>query len=131
MYMLDTNICIYLIKNNPPQVRPHFERLQPGEILLSSIVLAELMYGISKSQYKNRNLAALELFLMPLEIVQLDMAAAEKYGDIRAILEQSGRTIGGNDLLIAAHAISLDATLITNNEKEFARVSGLRLENWV
>jgi len=131
MYMLDTNICIYLIKNNPPQVRPHFERLQPGEILLSSIVLAELMYGISKSQYKNRNLAALELFLMPLEIVQFDMAAAEKYGDIRAILEQSGRTIGGNDLLIAAHAISLDATLITNNEKEFARVSGLRLENWV
>jgi len=131
MYMLDTNICIYLIKNNPPQVRPHFERLQPGEILLSSIVLAELMYGISKSQYKDRNLAALEMFLMPLEIVQFDMDAAEKYGDIRASLEQSGRTIGGNDLLIAAHAIRLDATLITNNEKEFARVSGLRLENWV
>jgi len=130
MYMLDTNICIYLIKNNPPHVRTHFETLQPGDILLSSITLAELMYGISKSRHKERNLAALEMFLMPLEIVQFDMAAAEKYGDIRADLERTGQIIGGNDLLIAAHALSLGATLITNNMKEFTRVSGLRLENW-
>jgi len=89
------------------------------------------MQDLTPLNSKDRNLAALELFLMPLEIVRFDMDAAEKYGDIRASLEQSGRAIGGNDLLIAAHAISLDATLITNNEKEFARVSRLRLENWV
>ena len=130
MYMLDTNICIYLIKNNPRHVRAHFERLQPGDVLLSSIVLAELMYGISKSQHKERNRAALEMFLMPLEIVQFDMHAAEKYGDIRAELERSGKVIGGNDLFIAAHALSLDVTLVTNNVKEFTRVTGLHLENW-
>lgn len=130
MYMLDTNICIYLIKNNPPHVRLHFECLQPGDILLSSIVLAELMYGISKSQQKQRNLAALEMFLMPLDIVPFDAGASAKYGNIRSALEQSGQTIGGNDLLIAAHALSLDATLVSNNLKEFSRVSGLQLENW-
>jgi len=130
MYMLDTNICIYLIKNNPPHVRTHFERLKPGDILLSSIVLAELMYGISKSQQKKRNLAALEMFLMPLDVVSFDAQATEQYGDIRANLEQSGQVIGGNDLLIAAHALSLDVTLVSNNLKEFSRVSGLRLENW-
>jgi len=131
MYMLDTNICIYLIKNNPPQVKAHFERLQPGDVLLSSIVLAELMYGISKSQHKNRNLAALEMFLMPLEIVQFDTHAAEIYGDIRVDLEQKGQVIGANDLFIAAHALSLDVTLVSNNIKEFGRIAKLRLENWV
>jgi len=131
MYMLDTNICIYLIKNNPPHVRTHFERLQPGDILLSSIVLAELMYGVSKSQHKERNLAALEMFLMPLEIVQFDAQAAEKYGDLRAGLERSGKIIGGNDLFIAAHSLSLDATLVTNNVKEFDRVPELHIENWI
>lgn len=131
MYFLDTNICIYLIKNNPQHVRTHFERQQPGDIFLSSIVLAELMYGVSKSQYKSRNLAALEMFLMPLEVVQFDTHAAEKYGDIRSELEKSGLIIGGNDLFIAAHASSMDATLVTNNVKEFTRVPGLRIENWV
>ena len=130
MYMLDTNICIYLIKNNPPHLRRYFEGLQPGDILLSSIVLAELMYGISKSQHRKQNLAALEMFLVSLEIVQFDMSAANKYGDIRADLERSGQIIGGNDLFIAAHALSLEATLVTNNVKEFCRVSGLHLENW-
>ena len=130
MYMLDTNICIYLIKNNPPHVRAYFEDLQPGDILLSSIVLAELMYGISKSRHRKHNLAALEMFLMPLEIMSFDMPAAQKYGDIRADLERSGQIIGGNDLLIAAHALSLGATLVTNSVKEFSRVSGLHLENW-
>jgi len=130
MYMLDTNICIYLIKNNPSHVRPRFESLQPGSILLSSIVLAELMYGVSKSQKSKRNLAALEMFLMPLEIVMFDDRAAEIYGTIRANLEQAGQVIGGNDLLIAAHALSLDVTLVTNNEREFSRVSGLKIENW-
>jgi tRNA(fMet)-specific endonuclease VapC len=130
MYMLDTNICIYLIRNNPLHVRAHFERLQPGEILLSSIVLAELMYGVSKSMHSERNRAALEMFLMPLEMTVFDAHAAEAYGDIRANLERAGNTIGGNDLLIAAHALSLDVTLVTNNEREFSRVSDLNTVNW-
>jgi len=130
MYMLDTNICIYLIKNNPPHVRAYFERLQPGEILLSSIVLAELMYGVSKSMHSERNRAALEMFLMALEMTVFDAHAAEAYGDIRANLERAGNTIGGNDLLIAAHALSLDVTLVTNNEREFSRVSDLNTVNW-
>lgn len=131
MYMLDTNICVYLIKHNPLQVRAQFERRQPGDILLSSIVLAELMYGVSKSQYKERNLAALEMFLMPLEVVPFDEHATGIYGDIRVGLERSGQIIGGNDLFIAAHARALNATLVTNNLKEFSRVPGLNLENWV
>jgi len=89
------------------------------------------MYGISKSQHKERNLAALEMFLMPLEIMPFDEHAAEIYGDIRAALERSGQIIGGNDLFIAAHALSLNVTLVSNNLKEFTRVPGLRLENWV
>jgi len=131
MYMLDTNICVYLIKHNPLQVRAQFEKRQPGDILLSSIVLAELMYGISKSQHKERNLVALEMFLMPLEVVPFDEHVAGVYGDIRAGLERSGQVIGGNDLFIAAHALSLNVTLVSNNLKEFTRVPGLRLENWV
>lgn len=130
MYMLDTNICIYLIRNNPPHVRAHFERLQPGEILLSSIVLAELMYGVSKSMHSEHNRAALEMFLMPLEMSVFDTHAAETYGDIRANLEREGNIIAGNDLLIAAHALSLDVTLVTNNEREFSRVPGLKVVNW-
>jgi len=129
--MLDTNICVYLIKHNPIQVRAQFEKLQPGDVLLSSIVLAELMYGISKSQYKKRNLAALEMFLMPLEVMPFDEQATGIYGDIRVELERSGQVIGGNDLLIAAHALALNATLVSNNLKEFARVPSLKLENWV
>jgi len=131
MYMLDTNICVYLIKHNPVQVRAQFEKRQPGDISLSSVVLAELMYGISKSQYKERNLAALEMFLIPLEVMPFDEHATGIYGDIRADLERSGQVIGGNDLFIAAHALALNATLVSNNLKEFARVPGLKLENWV
>jgi len=130
MFMLDTNICIYLIKNNPSHVRVHFERLQPGDIVLPSIVLAELMFGVSKSLHKERNLAALEMFLMPLEIISFDANAAETYGDIRAKLEQAGQVIGGNDLLIAAQALSTGSTLVTNNEREFSCVSDLKLANW-
>jgi len=130
MYMLDTNICIYLIKNNPPDVRSHFERLQPGDILLSSVVLAELMYGVSKSQHRKRNRAALEMFLMPLEIVAFGAHEAEVYGHIRSDLERTGQVIGGNDMFIAAHAFSLGVTLVTNNEREFSRVSDLKIENW-
>lgn len=131
MYMLDTNICVYLIKHNPFQVRARFEKLQPGDVLLSSIVLAELMYGISKSRYKEHNLAALEMFLMPLEVMPFEEHATGIYGDIRVELERSGQMIGGNDLFIAAHALALNATLVSNNVKEFSRVPKLSLENWV
>ncbi len=111
--------AIILIRNNPQNVRTHFERMQPGDILLSLIVLAELMSCISKSQQKERNLTALEMFLMPFEIVHFDTHAAGIYGNICSQLEQSGQVIGGNDLLIAAHSLSLNATLVSNNLKEF------------
>ncbi|MFQ5345740.1 MAG: PIN domain-containing protein, partial [Mariprofundus sp.] len=100
-------------------------------IILDSLRRLGALYGISKSQHKERNLAALEMFLMPLELVPFDEHAAGIYGDIRAELERSGQVIGGNDLFIAAHALSLNATLVSNNLKEFARVPGLSLENWV
>ncbi|MDX8401506.1 MAG: PIN domain-containing protein [Mariprofundaceae bacterium] len=128
--MLDTNICIYLIKRKPAWVRDRFIHLEPGDVLLSSIVLAELMHGVERSASREQNRAALEMFLMPLDIVPFDDAAAARYGEIRACLEAKGCVIGGNDLFIAAHALSLGVTLVTNNEREFARVPGLRLENW-
>jgi len=130
MFMLDTNICIYLIKRRPAWVRDRFTRLEPGNVLLSSIVLAELMHGVERSARREQNRAALEMFLMPLDIAPFDDAAAARYGEIRARLEAKGCVIGGNDLFIAAHALSLGVTLVTNNEREFARVPGLRLENW-
>ncbi len=130
MYMLDTNICVYLIRNNPLRVRRHFEQLHPGDVFISSIVLAELMFGISKSLHQQENTRALEMFLLPLEVAPFDVSAAGAYGDIRSDLEKQGSIIGANDLLIAAHAISLDMTLVTNNEREFSRVPGLRVENW-
>ena len=129
--MLDTNICIYIIKNRPQNVKKRFETFDVGMLCISSITVSELMYGVYKSQYVAKNLKALESFLMPFEILPYDYEAATAYGKIRADLERQGRIIGGMDMLIAAHALSLDMTIVTNNTKEFERVEGLRLENWV
>lgn len=128
--MLDTNICIYLIKQQPPSV---IERLlsQPvKEIGISSITAAELTYGVSNSRYMSKNRRAFEQFLGPLEIAQFDQAAAWSYGRLRAQLEARGTLIGSMDMLIAAHALSLGVRLVSNNLREFRRVPGLRLENW-
>jgi len=130
-YLLDTNIIAYIINKRPPEVISKFLSLSKDEIFVSSIVVAELWYGVAKSHKKEQNKTALEDFLAPLNIVDFDFTAAKFYGLIRADLEAKGLIIGSNDILIAAHALSLGLTLVTNNTKEFARVNGLKLENWV
>ena len=131
IYLLDTNICIYLIKRRPPQVLERFRRCAVGDIGLSTVTLAELQYGVAKSLFPAQNQQALDAFTLPLEVVAFDAAAAVAYGPVRAALERQGTPIGALDLLIAAHALSLGVTLVTNNPREFSRVSGLRVENWV
>jgi tRNA(fMet)-specific endonuclease VapC len=129
-FMLDTNICIYLIKRQPEAVLERFASHPVGDIGISVITLAELEYGASKSSNPFRNREALEQFVLPLEIAPFDRPATLTYGKIRALLEKKGRPIGSMDMLIAAHALSLGARLVTNNVKEFRRVPGLRVENW-
>lgn len=129
--LLDTNICVYMIKNKPPEVRELFEQFVPGDIAISSITVAELQYGVEKSAAREKNTSALEAFLLPLEIAPFDTDSALVYGKIRAELERQGKPIGGMDMLIAAQAIAQDFTLITHNLNEFERVSGLRCETWV
>lgn len=130
MMMLDTNICIYIIKQKPPVVLEHFRDYQVGDIALSSITLAELRYGVSKSHYREKNAKALDEFILPLEILPFDEEATTAYGEIRAALEKAGIPIGSMDLLIAAHAASLGVTLVTNNTREFSRVPRLTVVDW-
>lgn len=130
-YMLDTNICIYLIKHKPPQV---FEKLQehnPDEICISAVTYAELVHGVEKNKAVERNRLALTILLSNIEILDFDMKAAEEYGRIRADLEKKGTPIGPLDMMIAGHAKSLGYTVVTNNVGEFKRVEGLKYENWV
>ena len=129
--LLDTNICIYLIKNNPPEARHHFAKFKPGDVWISSITVAELQYGVAKSAAKDKNAAALSTFLLPLEILPFDSASAVAYGTIRSRLEQQGQTIGSLDMLIAAQAIAHKLALVSNNLKEFERIPELVCENWV
>lgn len=129
--LLDTNICIYMIKNKPPEVRKHFKRFVPGDIAISTITVAELQYGVEKSAAREKNALALEAFLLPLEIASFDTESALAYGKIRAELERQGKPLGGMDMLIAAQAMAQSFTLITHNLKEFERISGLRCETWV
>ena len=131
MYILDTNICIYIIKQKPIYVFERFRSISLGEIGTSSITLSELNYGVMKSALPEKNKLALAQFLVPLEILPFNEDAATAYGRIRADLENKGTPIGPLDTLIAAHALSLDQTLVTNNEKEFTRVTSLKIENWV
>ena len=129
-YLLDTNICVYIINRRPPHVFDHFVGRQIGEIAISSITGAELAFGVAKSG-SARNQAALDKFLAPLDILPFDVDAMRCYGPLRSELERQGRPIGALDMLIAAHALALGCTLVTNNTREFERVPGLRLENWV
>ena len=131
IYMLDTDICIYIIKRKPESVLKRLESMPPNRLAMSVITFAELMNGAKKSQHVKDNVARLNALGELLEIRPFDQKAAVAYGDIRSDLEKRGEVIGGNDLLIAAHALSLDWTLVTNNEKEFRRIQGLRVENWV
>jgi len=129
-YLLDTDICIYIINRKPPAVLKRVQSKQPGQIAISTITLAELEYGVFRSRYPDRNRIALLEFLLPFALLDFDQAAAVEYGRIRLLLESKGQPIGPMDLLLAAQAKAHDLILVTNNEKEFARIEGLRLENW-
>jgi len=129
--MLDTNICIYLIKQQPPTVIERFLAHPVGDIGVSSLTVAELAFGVNKSRQMVKNRLALEQFLAPLDVAAFDQDAALSYGRLRARLEKMGSPIGSMDLLIAAHALSLGVRIVTNTMREFRRVPGLRLENWV
>jgi len=129
-FLLDTNICIYIIKKKPEKVIKRFLEYKPGDIAISSITLAELNYGIEKSSKPDTNTIALKEFLQPLIIIDYLQRDTEAYGKIRMELEAKGTPIGAMDLLIAAQAVSRDLILITNNEKEFKRIKGIRIENW-
>ena len=130
IYMLDTNTCIYVIKRKPPDVIKRFQQTRISTIGISSITLSELVYGAVKSSNPDQNQLALAQFAAPLEILSYGDEAAQYYGYLRLYLEKKGKPIGSLDMLIAAHALSIDCTLVTNNEKEFKRVPNLKIENW-
>lgn len=129
-FMLDTNICIYVIKNRPPSCRELF-RTHTGSMAISSVTLAELLYGAMKSEQQARNLKTVEEFAARLDVLNFDAPAADHFGDIRSTLERRGQIIGPYDLMIAGHARSEGLTLVSNNFKEFERVEGLRVVKWV
>jgi tRNA(fMet)-specific endonuclease VapC len=129
MYLLDTNICIYLIREKPASLLKQFRKLTPGDVGISVITLCELEYGVENSSNPSRNREALNLFLLPLMVFTFTVSVAIEYGKIRKALRQN--QIGSLDLLIAAHAIQLGFTLVTDNLREFKRVPGLRCENWI
>ncbi len=129
-YQLDTNIAIYVIKRRPVEALEIFNQ-HAGQLSISSITLAELMHGVEKSTMPDHNLRQVEDFVSRLVVLEYGNKAAAHYGDIRATLERKGMPIGINDLHIAGHARSEGLTLVTNNQKEFERVEGLRLENWI
>jgi len=129
-YLLDTNICIYIIKKKPEIVLKRFKKFPLGSIGISTITLAELQFGIRKSSNPEKNLTALNQFIIPLEIIDFDYNSTIEYGLIRAELEKKGTPIGPLDTLIGAHAVSSGLTLVTNNEREFNRIPNLRIENW-
>lgn len=134
-YLLDTNICIYIIKKTPEKVIKKLEAIVnddgKNEIYLSSITVSELYYGVEKSSQIEKNLEALKGFLTPFQVIDFDLKSAEMFGKIRASLEKKGTVIGPFDLQIASVAMANDFVLVTNNTKEFQRVDGLNLENWV
>jgi tRNA(fMet)-specific endonuclease VapC len=130
-YLLDTNTCIYIAKHNPPAVRERFARHAASDLAMSVVTFGELRFGAEKSQSKEKACAAIQQLRSRIEVCSLPIAAAEHYGEIRAELQKNGQPIGNNDLWIAAHARSEGWIVVTNNEREFERVPGLVVENWV
>ncbi len=129
-YMLDTNICIYIIKKKPDKVIRRLRELRLSDVCISSITLSELEYGVEKSEQRDRNKIALATFIAPIEVIAYNDLDAAQYGEIRSFLEKNGMPIGSLDMLIAAHALAQGLILVTNNEREFKRVPGLMIENW-
>jgi tRNA(fMet)-specific endonuclease VapC len=130
-FLLDTNICIYIRRQQPAQVMARFRRLKAGEAALSVVTYGELLYGAEKSPTRARAFRELDEVASLMQILPLPPEAARMCGSIRAALEVKGETIGANDLWIAAHARAMDLTLVTNNEREFKRVTGLKIQNWI
>jgi tRNA(fMet)-specific endonuclease VapC len=130
-YLLDTNICIYIVRRKPAEVEKRFARLKIGDAAISAITFGELHYGAAKSMAPAIARAKLDELAAFLPVLALDDECANAYGEIRAALESKSRVIGNNDLWIAAHASSARLVLVTNNEREFKRVPGLKVENWV
>ena len=130
-FLLDTDICIYIIRRRPQQALIRLQSLEISTVGISAITLNELEYGVSKSARPEQNKLALAAFIAPLEILPYNDVAAARYGHIRASLERRGTPIGPLDTLIAAHALALGCTLVTNNEREFSRIPDLTVENWV
>jgi tRNA(fMet)-specific endonuclease VapC len=129
-YMLDTNICIYVIKNRPAALRERFDQLAEA-LCISAITLGELLYGVEKSARRSQNLQAVEQFTARLEVVPFSLRAAAHFGQIRAELAKLGTLCGAYDMLIGAHARSEGLMLVTNNVREFHRIPGLLVDNWV
>ena len=130
-FLLDTNLCIYIQRHKPPAVLTRFEKLDPGEAVISVITWGELLFGAQKSRQRKAALQVLEEFKTLVPVLPLPEDAGKSYGAIRARLESRGEPIGNNDLWIAAHAKAAALTLVTNNEREFKRVPGLKVRNWV
>jgi tRNA(fMet)-specific endonuclease VapC len=130
-YLLDTNICIYISKKRPPEVYQRFSELSVGDIGMSMITFGELRFGAEKSQHREIALEKLDQLMRYIPVIMPTSETAEKYAIIRSYLEKSGQPIGNNDLWIAAHALSMNTILVTNNTKEFMRVPDLLVENWV
>lgn len=130
MYLLDTNICIYTINKKNEALMNKLSEIQISDMMISSLTVAELYYGVEKSIKKNENLSSLNYFLLPFDIINFDSSDAMVYGRIRNELRKAGTPIGSNDLLIASQAISRDLILVSNNEKEFQRVPNIKLESW-
>ncbi len=129
-YLLDTNICIYIINKKPLTVIENIREKQPDDIVISTVTIAELQYGVERSQHSAQNRIALLEFLIPFRKMDFDQDAALVYGKIRRNLESKGTPIGPMDLLLAAQALAYELILVTNNEKEFKRIERLQVENW-
>jgi tRNA(fMet)-specific endonuclease VapC len=130
-FLLDTNICIHIRRRRPPEVLARFQRLRPGEAVISVITYGELIYGAEKSQFREQATKQLAELTGLLPVMQLPSQAGQFYGAIGAALELKGEMIGNNDLWIAAHARAAGLTVVTNNEDEFRRIQGLKVQNWV
>jgi tRNA(fMet)-specific endonuclease VapC len=129
-YLLDTNICIYIHRQKPEKVLTRFQKLKPGDAAISVITWGELLYGAEKSKQRKKILQMFEEFKTFVPVLPIPETAGNTYGTIRASLESKGTPIGNNDLWIAAHAKAADLTIVTNNEREFQRIPGLKIQNW-
>ena len=129
-YMLDTDMCSYIIKEHPESVRQRFQKLAMEQLCVSVVTYAELIYGVERSSSKRVNRSIIEDFVRHLDVMDWDTGAADQYGMIRTELEVAGTPIGAMDMMIAAHAKSIKAVLATNNQKHFTKIKGLKIDNW-